>query len=571
MENQLTQAYGDLLDGTYDCVDRIVLNAYYRSGHIAGGFREWWRRLYGSDEDLDDAHLMRMAGRFSRRLRSYCEKHGIPVIDCRQGERKHAIAHPYLPQKPEPTGLFLVLVARASAFTWHVEQTKDGRIRNLERKYAYVNHYYFHIMDPEWGHVTIRMAGHPPFGAQVILNGHEYVSRRAEQMGVTFNKTGNCFTDIIGSSNGQQPAETRCPTDILGPTQTAEVPDLAQIAETVCSENIVGHLRQVCDRWLYSACLCFVLPLAEQQASGFEYSYSLFQMEYSHNLLFRNPAQMEASFQGMIDRTRSRLDIKRLKTIFGRKKRPYRHGGQKQPREELVIERPTYDMTIFKVHFGSMTVKLYTKERALLRAEAIVHNTKGLPYGRALDVFPAVATHLRETLARFLDQLVAVDQCTLPDDEFDTVANPGQLGSRRTTGIDLNKPRMRAVLEAVVALSVLPNGFAASDVASKVREIIDLSPFDYLPRHAAYDLRKLRGKQWLHRIGNSRRYQASQDGLRIMAALVLLRDKIIQPVLAGAGKPKRGPKPKNTHPIDDLYRQIQSLMRSLFLELGFAF
>jgi hypothetical protein len=571
MQNQLTQTYADLLDGTYDCVDRIVLNAYFRSGHIPGGFRDWWRRLNGSDEDLDDAHLMRMAGRFSRRLRAYCEKHGIPVIDCRQGERKHAIARPYLPQTSEQTGLFLVLVARASAFTWHVEQTKDGRIRNLERKYAYVNHYYFHIMDPEWGHVTIRMAGHPPFGAQIILNGHEYVSRRAEQMGVTFNKTDNCFTDIIGSSNGQQSAETRCTSDILGPPQTVEAPDLAQIAETVCSENIVGQLRQVCERWLYSACLCFALPLEEQQASDFRYNYSLFQMEYSHNLLFRNPGQMEAAFQGMIDRTRVRLDIKRLKTIFGRKQRPYRHRGRKQPREEIVIERPTYDLTIFKIHFGVMTVKLYTKADALLRAEAIVHNTKGLPYGRALDAFPAIAAHLRETLARFLDQLVAVDRCALSDDEFDTVAHSGQLGAQRTVGIDLNKPRMRAVLEAVVSLSVLPNGFAASDVANKVREILGLSPSDYLPRHAAYDLRKLRGKQWLHRIGNSRRYQASHDGLRIMAALVLLRDKIIQPVLAGVGKPKRGPKPKNIHPVDDLYRQIQSLMRSLFLELGFAF
>ena len=218
-----------------------------------------------------------------------------------------------------------------------------------------------------------------------------------------------------------------------------------------------------------------------------------------------------------------------------------------------------------------MTVKLYTKDRALLRAEAIVHNTKRLPYGRSLDTFPVIASHLRETLVRFLDQLVAVDQCALSDDEFDAVANPGQLGSHRTTGIDLNKPRMRAVLEAVVALAVLPNGFAVSDVAGKVREILGLSASDYLPRHAAYDLRKLRGKQWLHRIGNSRRYQASSDGLRIMSALVLLRDKIIKPVLAGLGNPQRGPQPKNAHPIDDLYRQIQSLMRSLFLELGFAF
>jgi hypothetical protein len=313
------------------------------------------------------------------------------------------------------------------------------------------------------------------------------------------------------------------------------------------------------------------LPLADQQASGFEYSYSLFQMEYSRNLLFHNPGQLEACFQGMIDRTRSRLDIQRLKTIFGRKRRPYRQGRRKQPREEVVIERPTYDLTIFKVHFGAMTVKLYTKERSLLRAEAIVHNTKRLPYGRSLETFPVIIAHLREMLIRFLDQLVAVDQCALSNDEFDTVAHPGHLGAHRTAAIDLNKPRMRAVLEAVVSLSVLPNGFAASDVANKVREILGLSASDYLPRHAAYDLRKLRGKQWLHRIGNSRRYQASSDGLRIMAALVLIRDKVFKPVLAGAGKPKRGPKPKQAHPVDDIYRQMHSLMRSLFLELGFAF
>jgi hypothetical protein len=41
-----------------------------------------------------------------------------------------------------------------------------------------VNHYSFHILDPDWGQVTIKMSGHPPFGAQVILNGHEYVPHR---------------------------------------------------------------------------------------------------------------------------------------------------------------------------------------------------------------------------------------------------------------------------------------------------------------------------------------------------------------------------------------------------------
>ena len=97
MGDDLRQRYSQLLDGTYDCVDRIVLNAYNRFCYSAGGFREWWRRLMnGSDEQLDNAHLMRMAGRFSRRVRGFAKAHQIPVIDCRRGQRKHDLAEDYL-------------------------------------------------------------------------------------------------------------------------------------------------------------------------------------------------------------------------------------------------------------------------------------------------------------------------------------------------------------------------------------------------------------------------------------------------------------------------------------------
>jgi hypothetical protein len=67
----LSTLYSDLLEGSYDCVDRVVLNAYFGMGQTGGGLRVWWRGLYGSDETLDDNHLMRMAGRFSRRLRAW--------------------------------------------------------------------------------------------------------------------------------------------------------------------------------------------------------------------------------------------------------------------------------------------------------------------------------------------------------------------------------------------------------------------------------------------------------------------------------------------------------------------
>lgn len=53
--------YSELLEGRYDCVDRMVLNAYYPPGQTGGGLlRCWWREMYGDDSTLDDKHLTEM-------------------------------------------------------------------------------------------------------------------------------------------------------------------------------------------------------------------------------------------------------------------------------------------------------------------------------------------------------------------------------------------------------------------------------------------------------------------------------------------------------------------------------
>ena len=42
--DEFTNYYTDLLDGSYDCVDRFVLNANFGLCYSPGGFRSWWRR-----------------------------------------------------------------------------------------------------------------------------------------------------------------------------------------------------------------------------------------------------------------------------------------------------------------------------------------------------------------------------------------------------------------------------------------------------------------------------------------------------------------------------------------------
>ena len=548
--DEFSKHYEDLLDGTYDCVDRIVLNAYFSLLHTPGGFRTWWRRLTGGDSTLDNTHLMRLAGRFSRRIHAYAKDKNIPVIHCHQedNERKHEIAERLIPKDPNPRGVFCILVGRAPAPVYDVHEYPSGAI-DIRKKVPlpYVNHYSIHIMDPDWGHITIKLCPHPPFTAQIILNGHEYVAIQARKRRIDFTKEENCFTDV------------------------ADAAGLDEIADTMRAPCSVGRLVQVCERWIYSTCLCFALDSKEQEESQFRYSYSVYQAEYSRNLLFTRGRTMDQVFQGVVDRTRAPLNIRTVKTIFGYKYRPYhkdKHG--KRPRIEVVVERPVYNLTVFKVHFGSLTLKIYSKGERVLRIEAIAHNARDFSCGRTIDKFPRIVELLKAMLERFLGVLHSVDVSFIDLGTMETWPLPSKVGACRVGGIDINRPRMRAIMEAVISLSPNPRGFTASDVAHKVREITGSTHTLYQPRHASYDLKKLRGKGLVDRTGHSRCYHVSPDGLRTMTAFIVLREKVLNPLLAGAGKRQTGPKPPNRSPIDIHYDNVQIEMQKIFQCLNIA-
>jgi hypothetical protein len=63
---------------------------------------------------------------------------------------------------------------------------------------------------------------------------------------------------------------------------------------------------------------------------------------------------MDRVFNAIVDRTRSRLDVPTLRTLFGAKQRPGRNGTPDlSPQLAAVIEKPRWNLTLFKVHFGS--------------------------------------------------------------------------------------------------------------------------------------------------------------------------------------------------------------------------
>ena len=231
-----------------------------------------------------------------------------------------------------------------------------------------------------------------------------------------------------------------------------------------------------------------------------------------------------------------------------------------------MIETPRYDLTLFKVHFGNLTLKAYTKGEHVLRFEAIVHNTKALRCGRVLDRFPQIIDRLAGMVERFCTTLDCVDTTFVGDGLLDQLPAPTQIGATRVGGVDLNKPRIRAALSAALALSAAPDGFTVAEFTAKVHAMS--GDTDYTSRQGAYDLRKLRGKDLVIKPGRSRRYHLSTQAASTIAALLTLREQVIAPILAGVRSPRLGRKPTTWTRVDRDYETLRINMQTLFHDLG---
>ncbi len=533
----------ELLSGSYDCADRVVVRGYFPLGQTSGGLLTWWNKLRPGEE-ISEAGLRAMAGDFARRVHAFARQHAIALEQCEIGDRtKHARAAEARPADPDFQGIFRIMVARAPALVWKVWKNKEGKVViRRPKKWPLVNHYHFHLLDREWGHVTIRLSGHPPFNVQVNVNGHEWVQRQAARQGVAAVKEENCF---VGGS---------------------DVAALSELASRLDGTQGLARLAALVDRWVYSACLCFALNQEQQARSGFHYRYSCSQLEYSRNLLFKNGHRLDQTYQGLIERTRLLLDVPRLKTIFGRKHRPH-YQPRAGRRLERVLERSTYDLTVFKLHFGKLTLKMYDKGDRVLRIEVVVANTEELRCGKSLERLPGMLQQLEAIIVRFLAVVQAAHLSFLDAGVLETLGKPSRRGAQRVAGVNLENRRMQAVSEAVLALAAAPRGFTARELSERVHQQQGRALPKYTPRKAAYDLRKLRGKALVERVQKTRRYRLRRPGIRTLAGLYILREKVIKPVLSGACRPKRGRPPKAIAPLDAHYCKLQIEMLATFQTL----
>ena len=220
--------------------------------------------------------------------------------------------------------------------------------------------------------------------------------------------------------------------------------------------------------------------------------------------------------------------MEKLKTIFGKKKRPYKRKSTPAA-PQVCIETPDYNLTIFKIHFGRLTVKLYDKGERTLRAEVVVQNTKDLKCKRGINSFNEIVEKLETIMCSFLSNIDYAHVATIDDSTFEKLVEPSQSGTNRLASIDLNKKKQKHVASALLYLSMKPGGFTSLELSNVVKERFTK---DYSRRNASYDIKKFRGKGMVTKISGSIKYCVIPMGVSTLSAVLCMLTKEIPAVVS---------------------------------------
>jgi hypothetical protein len=136
-----------------EAIDRIYLNGYLpglqRSGQLA-----YFLTAHRKNPIPSPALLGQMTQRFVQAIHAFAERDGIPIVQFKPGERKDDIAKARLARFRGKEGVVFIGVAQEAdrAFRSVKHRGGNGRVSfDFYRAKVAINHYYFYILDRDFG------------------------------------------------------------------------------------------------------------------------------------------------------------------------------------------------------------------------------------------------------------------------------------------------------------------------------------------------------------------------------------------------------------------------------------
>ncbi len=501
MSKSLIERYDDRISGTLSCYDRVVITGTLPSVCYAKGMTRYlcakkWR-IFDYPKFAEG-----LRDQVRERAEAVAEEAGAAIeFIASTHVRKEAVVAKVLERRGDHPGLVHVISAMESCNAykpWHDKKTHNTYVRACKGKCL---HYYFYFMDAELGLVYLRVPTWAPFRLQFYCNGHSRLEKQLTKKGIGFTAADNAFLRIDDWPRAQALADKFSP-------------DL---------------LHRVLDR--YAALCCPVLDVFRET-----YHWSLMQVEYSTDVVFRSAATLKPLYDQLVREQVLSVKAEQIATFLGRRIDP-------RVAQEIGSKFATrIEGTCIKHRFGDAAIKMYDKSGSVLRIETTANDVSFFKHHRKVEHRQGPPTRelapvkksiyslidLREILfgcnRRYLEHLAALDDFSAGVRALNRLTKPRVVEERKVKGINFFDPLDKAVLQALQNPRVNIAGTRRADL---IQQLTGISP-----NRISRLLRRLRDIGIIKRVTGTYRYYLTRIGRAATAAHCHLTQSIIIPDLA---------------------------------------
>jgi hypothetical protein len=514
-------------------MDRVVIRGYYPALQREDNIVHFFRDVVGVSV-VDSGALASRTLRYRQWLDEYVRDHHITRVPAPKGVRNEDFVQPYYQQLGRQEGIACILTSMELGTTFVSYEprfkTNNDRYRIIKRCRKLFQHLYFYVFDPILGPMSLRVGTYLPFSVQAYLNGHSFVAEQLTKQGIGFEKYDNAILAVED-------------VDALRATAAALTPEL---------------IRQRCDHWARKLAPAF--SRAERDAANLAgYHYSVAQVEYACDTIFRPQTALSALFRRLSELGAFLGGADRTMTVFGR-----RINCRYQGKLMTVLEAANQGHPVLRGYYKTSYAKLYGKPDAAqhdrcLRAEVCINDPYHLGVKRGLENLPTLTERMAGTAERYLDLHADLLDSTVDTGQLAALAQPTVRGKRRIPGIRLHDDRVLRLLEVLLEPGGLVADWTTADLHAHILARHHLTAEDYRPSQLRYDLWKLRAKNLVDRVGTTRRYRLTEAGARIGVLLVKLRFRLLGPLVTLAA----GPRPRTGSPVTPVETAIRHLDTAL--------
>ncbi len=292
---------------------------------------------------------------------------------------------------------------------------------------------------------------------------------------------------------------------------------------------------------------------AHDRLAGFEWSFSIAQLEVSDTAVFDQPRRARAWFEAAIG---DHLDLGRPERVSLLVDRRVLSASKHKTPGRFATEIITRDTAPqLQIHYRSSKAKAYLKEGRALRVETTVNNASDFDLHKTLSAenWNALRRAGADTNARFLATL-GEGRPGLPDPAtLELIVLPSVHDGQRAPGLRFGDPRTMALLGSIAAFSHVIGGLTNKSLRAQMTAHWWV---EYSSAQASYDLRRLRLKGLIERVEGSNTYRVTPHGLRVSAFFTQLATRVIVPALTDLADLAR-PSPPSPRPLTAAWRTYE--------------